>query len=290
MRDLLARRSQLERRIAAAEAALPDRFPPGGAGGPGELREEASSEWNRTESARADPLDAAASQSPQKPRCRICSVLPDDSVLASGDESKSDRYQVDFDNVPSEITALAARGAARRVAAQTRSGTHLLRRSVRRFPVERIHRDGRRSAGPLPGGGPVVRVQSRRSGGGDRRQPAHLLDGQRRPGKSARGRLHSGQAAAQREAALRGHAVRVLLRGRTGTFSDFGGNEPRRRRSPGPAAGDRRSADHPANRRNAANSGDSWSATSPRSCPSWKRHAKTFKLCARPSRSCRRAW
>ncbi len=33
-------------------------------------------------------------------------VLPDESVLVSGDESKSDRYFVTFDNVPSEITAL----------------------------------------------------------------------------------------------------------------------------------------------------------------------------------------
>lgn len=101
---LLTRRSQIEHKIAAAEAALPDRFPPGGNAGRANF-EKKREEWNRTESARAvrwtrlHPRAAKATL----PHLR---VLPDDSVLASGDESKSDRYQVDFDNLPGEITAL----------------------------------------------------------------------------------------------------------------------------------------------------------------------------------------
>ena len=101
---MLARRSQIERKIAAAEAALPDRFPPGGKAGRANF-EKKQEEWNRTESARAirwTRLHPSAAKA-TLPHLR---VLPDHSVLASGDESKSDRYQVVFDNLPGEITAL----------------------------------------------------------------------------------------------------------------------------------------------------------------------------------------
>ena len=105
-RHLLSRRSQLDRQIAAAETALPDHFPPGGAAGRANF-EKKQEAWNRVESARAvrwtrlHPASAAKANA-----CRISGCCPDDSVLASGDESKSDRYEVVFDNLPSEITAL----------------------------------------------------------------------------------------------------------------------------------------------------------------------------------------
>lgn len=100
----LGRRSQIERQIASAEVALPDRFPPGGKAGRAQF-EKKLEEWNKTQSARAvrwtrlHPSRATSTL----PHLR---VLPDDSILASGDESKSDRYQVEFDNLPSGITAL----------------------------------------------------------------------------------------------------------------------------------------------------------------------------------------
>ena len=101
---LLARRSQIERKIAAAEAALPDRFPPGGPAGRAnfEKRREA---WDRTETARAIRWTRLHPSS-AKANLPHLSVLADDSVLVSGDESKSDRYEVVFDHLPSEITAL----------------------------------------------------------------------------------------------------------------------------------------------------------------------------------------
>lgn len=103
-RHLLSRRSQLDHQIAAAETALPDRFPPGGAAGRANF-EKKQEAWNRVESARAvrwTRLHPSAAKA-TLPHLR---VLPDDSVLASGDESKSDRYEVVFDNLPSEFTAL----------------------------------------------------------------------------------------------------------------------------------------------------------------------------------------
>jgi hypothetical protein len=98
------RRSRIERKLAAAEAALPDRFPPGGKAGRA-LFEKKEEEWNRTESARAIPWTRLRPTSAKAtlPHLR---VLPDDSILASGDESKSDHYQLVFDKLPSEITAL----------------------------------------------------------------------------------------------------------------------------------------------------------------------------------------
>ena len=70
-----------------------------------------------------------------------------------------------------------------RVAAQTWSRPRFLRRSVWRLRAERIHRDGRWGSRPLQGGRPIVRVKSRRSGSGDRRQPADLMDSERRTGE-----------------------------------------------------------------------------------------------------------
>jgi Protein of unknown function (DUF1553)/Protein of unknown function (DUF1549)/Planctomycete cytochrome C len=101
---LLARRSRLEARIAAAEAALPDSYPPGGTEGRAKFATKFT-EWDRTESARAIRWTRLHPAS-VKATLPHLHVLPDDSVLVSGDESKSDRYFVTFDNVPSDITAL----------------------------------------------------------------------------------------------------------------------------------------------------------------------------------------
>ena len=67
--------------------------------------EKKFAEWDRTESARAVRWTRLHPAS-VKATLPHLQVLPDDSVLVSGDESKSDRYFVTFDNVPSEITAL----------------------------------------------------------------------------------------------------------------------------------------------------------------------------------------
>ncbi len=101
---VFAQDARIQRKIAAAEASLPDRFPPGGAAGRAAFDKRRAA-WDDRESARAirwTRLRPASAKS-TLPHLRI---LPDDSVLVSGDQSKSDRYQILFDRVPDEITAL----------------------------------------------------------------------------------------------------------------------------------------------------------------------------------------
>jgi hypothetical protein len=103
-RRLFAQRSHINTEIAAAEKDLPNQFPPGGQAGLS-LFEKKLLEWDRSESARAVRWtrlrpDFAKATLPH------LQVLPDDSILASGDESKSDRYEIAFEHLPSVITAI----------------------------------------------------------------------------------------------------------------------------------------------------------------------------------------
>jgi hypothetical protein len=101
---LVSRRDQIERKIAAAEADLPNQFAPGGREGRAKFEAEFES-WDKAESPRAlrwtvlHPARATA----MRPHL---AVLADDSILASGDQGKSDRYEIQFDKLPAEITAL----------------------------------------------------------------------------------------------------------------------------------------------------------------------------------------
>jgi hypothetical protein len=99
--ELVRRRQQIERQVAAAEADLPHQLSP-----KGRAKFDAKfAEWARTESARALRWTVLH---PDRAKANLphLSVLPDDSILASGDMSKSDRYELQFDKLPSEITAL----------------------------------------------------------------------------------------------------------------------------------------------------------------------------------------
>jgi Protein of unknown function (DUF1553)/Protein of unknown function (DUF1549)/Planctomycete cytochrome C len=103
-RRRLGQRSHFNAEIAAAETDLPNQFPPGGQAGRSNFDKKLT-EWERTESAgavrwtRLRPDSAKATL----PHLR---VLADDSILASGDESKSDRYEIAFEHLPSVITAI----------------------------------------------------------------------------------------------------------------------------------------------------------------------------------------
>jgi hypothetical protein len=101
---LVDRRGQIERRVAAAEADLPNQFAPGGREGRAKF-EAAFDKWEKTESARALSW-TVLHPSNAKATLPHLAVQPDDSILASGDQSKSDKYEVQFDKLPAEITAL----------------------------------------------------------------------------------------------------------------------------------------------------------------------------------------
>jgi Protein of unknown function (DUF1553)/Protein of unknown function (DUF1549)/Planctomycete cytochrome C len=101
---LVSRRQQIEHQIAAAEADLPNRFAPGGREGRTKF-EQKFARWEQTESARALHWTVLH---PSKAQATLphLAVQTDDSILASGDMSKSDRYEVVFDKLPAEVTAL----------------------------------------------------------------------------------------------------------------------------------------------------------------------------------------
>ncbi len=103
-RDLQAERKTLERQIAALEAQLPERFPPGGAAGRANF-EKKFADWDQSESSRAIQWHSLHPAS-TKTNLPHLSVLPDNSILSSGDQTKSDRYEIAFDQLPGEITAL----------------------------------------------------------------------------------------------------------------------------------------------------------------------------------------
>ncbi len=106
------RRHQIEHQVAAAEADLPNQFAPGGREGRAKFEEEFA-RWEQTESARAAALDRAASVESAKATLPHLQVQPDDSVLASGDMSKSDRYEVAFEQAAGRDHRIADRRAAR---------------------------------------------------------------------------------------------------------------------------------------------------------------------------------
>ncbi|HEV8066361.1 MAG TPA: PSD1 and planctomycete cytochrome C domain-containing protein [Planctomycetaceae bacterium] len=101
---LVSRRQQIERQIAAAEIELPNRFSPGGREGRAKFDAEFD-HWEQSESSRALRWTVLH---PTRAKATLphLAVLPDDSILASGDMSKSDRYEVQVDKLPTKITAL----------------------------------------------------------------------------------------------------------------------------------------------------------------------------------------
>ncbi|HET6326358.1 MAG TPA: PSD1 and planctomycete cytochrome C domain-containing protein [Planctomycetaceae bacterium] len=99
--ELASRRQEIERQIATMEANLPNQLSSKGRA----KFDAAFEEWERTESARA-PRWTVLHPHRAKANLPHLSVLADDSVLASGDMSKSDRYELQFDKLPAEITAL----------------------------------------------------------------------------------------------------------------------------------------------------------------------------------------
>ncbi|HUG93548.1 MAG TPA: DUF1549 domain-containing protein, partial [Planctomycetaceae bacterium] len=93
--DLSARREELLARIAALEADLPRRFPAGAGTAPGEPLDRVFDDWiarERAEAVEWTVLRPAAATS-DLPRLEI---LDDGSVLASGDQTKRDVYEVTF--------------------------------------------------------------------------------------------------------------------------------------------------------------------------------------------------
>ncbi len=101
---LVSRRRQIERQIAAAEVDLPNRFSPGDREGRAKFDAEFD-HWEQRESSRALHWTVLH---PARAKATLphLAVLPDDSILASGDMSKSDRYEVQVDQLPAKITAL----------------------------------------------------------------------------------------------------------------------------------------------------------------------------------------
>jgi hypothetical protein len=113
--DVERRRRELERRIAALVADLPNRFPPADTAGkpdprPLEVRRHENlrrrfEAWLAQESARAVPWTVLR---PVAARANVphLTVLDDASVLASGDQGKSDTYELRFRTDVSGITAI----------------------------------------------------------------------------------------------------------------------------------------------------------------------------------------
>ncbi len=98
-------RQQIEQQIAALTAALPSKFPHEAATTAEQEFEKKFQEWLAQRHAQSIAWTnlrpaSAASNLP------LLTVLDDGSVFASGDQSKSDRYELAFENVPERITAL----------------------------------------------------------------------------------------------------------------------------------------------------------------------------------------
>ncbi|HXG08609.1 MAG TPA: PSD1 and planctomycete cytochrome C domain-containing protein, partial [Gemmataceae bacterium] len=113
--DVAARRAELEAQIAAGVADLPNRFPPEAAQGPEDDRpvevrrrahlERKFGEWLCREAERAvrwTVLRPAEARS----NLPLLTVLEDNSVLASGDQSKRDVYDLTFRTDQKGITAI----------------------------------------------------------------------------------------------------------------------------------------------------------------------------------------
>jgi hypothetical protein len=99
-RAIARRRAEIEREIVAEFAALPKRFP----GGEKALADRFAV-WEKTESARAVRWTVLR---PSSLRANLphLELLPDGSILASGDQTKSDTYELTFADKIKGITAL----------------------------------------------------------------------------------------------------------------------------------------------------------------------------------------
>ena len=126
-------------------------------------------------------------------------VLPDDSVLASGDQTKSDTYRISLATAMPKVTALRVealpddrlpqRGPGR-IAYEGPFGDFFLSEvAVRAGPTE---------TGPQRGE-PFVRQWRQYRGGGDRRRPADRLVDRRRPRPGSHRGFHAGAAAGRRQ-------------------------------------------------------------------------------------------
>jgi hypothetical protein len=98
--ELGKRRAEIEAKMAGLVAALPQRFP----GGDPAL-EKRFAQWDERESARAVPWTVLrpAALATSMPHLRL---LEDGSVLASGDQTKSDTYTLAFDTRLEGVTAM----------------------------------------------------------------------------------------------------------------------------------------------------------------------------------------
>jgi hypothetical protein len=113
--DVERRRQAVEAEVARRTAALPERFPPESVTGifdfrPEEVRcrehlEKKFDEWRRREAARAVRWTVLR-PTEVKANLPLLRVLDDASVLASGDQSKSDTYELKFRSDQKGITAL----------------------------------------------------------------------------------------------------------------------------------------------------------------------------------------
>jgi hypothetical protein len=93
-------RGEIEAKVAALTAELPAKYPDGG-----EAFDKAFREWTARESPKArswQPL-AAKTLSSNLPHLKR---LPDESILASGDQTKSDTYRLTFDSPLRSVTAI----------------------------------------------------------------------------------------------------------------------------------------------------------------------------------------
>jgi hypothetical protein len=109
--DITRQRQEIEKKIAALVADLPNRFPPGSDrrdAGPTDQRanfQRKYREWQQQEAARTVRWTVLRPAS-AKANLPHLTVLDDNSVFASGDQSKSDTYDLSFPTDLHGITAL----------------------------------------------------------------------------------------------------------------------------------------------------------------------------------------
>jgi hypothetical protein len=103
--ETASKREAGEKEIRAREAALPQRFPVGTAGSPEAALERALERWvgdQERQAVRWTPLTPARATA----NLPLLTVLEDGSVLASGDQSKRDVYELSFRGNRRRITAI----------------------------------------------------------------------------------------------------------------------------------------------------------------------------------------
>src|SRR5205823_80990 len=95
--DIARRRQEIEKQIAARLAALPDVLPR-------EQREKKFNDWLKSEAEKATRWTVLKPVA-AKANLPLLTVLPDHSILASGDQSKSDTYEVKLHTDLAGVTA-----------------------------------------------------------------------------------------------------------------------------------------------------------------------------------------